>query len=98
MGVIPKAKNKEKELESRAASFEPTSKKSGKKKAKVPSPEVEDLEEEEESMVEDNNESNKEELPLTPPPDQKTRRSMNTWSSNRMKPGPVYRSPFALKC
>ena len=95
--ITPKGKSKEKESESRAASSKPTSQKSGRKKAKVPSPEVEDLEEEEESMAEDSNESNEEELPSTPLPDQKTWKSMNTRSSDRKKPGPVYKSPFAPK-
>ena len=84
--ATPKGKSKEKELESQAASSEPASQKSGKKKAKVPLPEVEDLEEEEESTTEDNNESDKKELPSTPLLDQKTRRSMNTRSTDRKKP------------
>ena len=96
--VTSKGKSKEKELESRAASSKPASQKSEKKKAKVPSPEVEDLEEGEESTAEDNNKSDKEELPSTLLPDQKTRRSMNTQSSDRKKPRPIYRSPFAPKC
>ena len=95
--VTPKGKSKEKESKSRAAISEPTSQKSKKKKAKVPSPEVEDLEEEEESTAEDSNKSDKEELPSTPPPYQKTMKSMNTWSSDKKKPKPVYRSPFAPK-
>ena len=61
--VTPKGKRKEKESESRAASSKPAFQKSGKKKTKVPSPEVEDLEEEEESTAKDSNKSDKEELP-----------------------------------
>ena len=67
LGITPKGKSKE--SESRAASSEPASQKSGKKKAKVPTSEVRDLEEEEESTTEDSNESDEEELPSTPPPD-----------------------------
>ena len=40
LGVTPKGKSKEKESESRVASSERASQKSGKKKAKVPSQEV----------------------------------------------------------
>ena len=95
--VTPKRKSKEKESESRAVNSEPASQKSRKKKVKVPSPEVDDLEEEEESTVEDNNELDKKELPSMPPLDQKTQRSMNTRSSDRKKPEPINRSPFAPK-
>ena len=49
--VTPKGKSKEKESESQATSSEPASQKNGKKKVKVSSPEVEDLEEEEESTA-----------------------------------------------
>ena len=63
----------------------------------MPILEVEELEEEEESMAEDSNESEEGELPSTPPPDKKPRRSMNTQSSDRKKPTPVYRSLFTPK-
>ena len=79
-------------------SSEPTSQKSGKKKEKVPIPELEELEEEEESMAKDSAKSKEEEEPSTPPPDQKPRRSVNTWSSGKKQPLPIYRNPYASKC
>ena len=95
--ATPKEKSKEKESESRATSLEHASQMSGKKKAKVPTPEIEELKEEEESTAEDTTESEEEDVPSTPPPDQQPRKGVNTRSSRKKKPGPVYRSPFAPK-
>ena len=92
----PKEKSKE-ESESRVASSEPASQKSRKKKEKVPIPELEELEEEEESIAEDSAESEEEEEPSTPPPHPKPRRSVNTRSSRKKQPPPIYRSPYASK-
>ena len=86
-----KGKNKERRLDSRAASFE-----LGKKKEKIPTPEVKELESEEESTTEDTIKSEEEEVPSTPPPDPKPK-WRETRSSSKKKPGPVYRSPFAPK-
>ena len=98
LGVTPKGKNKEKELEFRATSFETTFQKSGKKKDKVPTPELEELEEEEESTAKNSAGSEEEEEPSTPLPDQKPRRNVNTRSLGKKQPAQVYRSPYAPKC
>ena len=72
-------KSKEKKLESRAASSNPCSQKSGKNKGKIPIPELED---EEESTAEDSPESEEEDESLIPPLDLKPR-SVNTWSTGK---------------
>ena len=94
----PSAKGKKVEIEpaSRAASSEPASQRSGKKK-KAPTPEIEELEEEEESTTEDTNDSEEEEVPSTSLSDQKSK-GRETRSSSKKKPGLVYRSPFVPKC
>ena len=94
--AILKGKAKEKGSKSRAASSDPASQRSGKKKEKAPTPEVEELEEEEESTAEDTTELGEEELPSTPLPDQQPK-DRETRFSSKKKPGPLYRSPFAPK-
>ena len=87
-------KSKEKEPESRAASSKPSSQKSGKKKEKLPTLELED---EEESTAEDSPESEEEDESSTPPPNLKPKRSVNTWSTGKKQPPPIYKSPYASK-
>ena len=90
--VVPEGTPKVKKPESRAASSEPASQRSGKKN-KVPPPEEE--EEEEESTEEDSEDSEGEDEPATPPPPPKTKPNVNTRSSK--KAGGTYNSPYAPK-
>ena len=94
--ATPKGKAKEKGSESRAASSDPASQRSGKKKEKVPTLEIQELEEEEESAEEDTTKSEEGEVPSTPPLDQKSK-GREKRSSSKKKPVQVYRSPFAPK-
>ena len=94
--VLPSGKEKKTEAESgsRAASLDPGSQRSGKKKEQIPMPEVQELESEEEED-EGSTESSEEEEPSTPRPELKNKRELR--SSGKKKPGPVYQSPFAPK-
>ena len=94
----PSTKGKKMEAEpvSRAASSHPASQRSGKKKEKIPTPEVRELESEEESVAEEATGSEEEEVPSTPEPDLKPK-GRETRSSSKKKPGPIYRSSFAPK-
>ena len=89
--TTPKGKSKEKESKSRATSSEPSAQKSGKRKARTPSPKLE----EEEELLDDKTNSSKseeEEEPSTPIPDQ--RLGKNTRSASK-KPLPLYNSSTA---
>jgi hypothetical protein len=90
-------RGKSKEPESRATSSELSARKSEKKKKRTPTPESEE-EEEEESTAEDTSESAEEEVPSTPQPEPVPKRSLNTRSSTKKGPVPVYKTPLAPKC
>ena len=92
--ATPMGKSKEKEPESRAASSKSSSQKSRKKKEKISIPKLED---EEESTVEDSPKSEEEDEPSTPPLDLKPRMSVNTRSTGKKQPPPIYRNPYIYK-
>ena len=84
----PSVKGKKTEMEpmSRATSSDHASQRRGKKKEKIPTPEVRELESEEESAAEEATELEEEEVPSTPEPDPKPK-DWETRSSSKKKPG-----------